>query len=139
MMRPRVYISGPISNGGKIPDDDQHACLPEALRVWDALMRMGMAPLCPHLTVYAHKAYPQTYEAYIESDLSWILASEAVLRISGESKGADIECDFAKETGIPVYHSIPELSIGVRNARDQRKRDAASNVAEVPRLSERGC
>lgn len=34
---------------------------------------------------------------------------DAVLRIPGESRGADIECDLAREWGKPVYTSVNEL------------------------------
>jgi hypothetical protein len=34
---------------------------------------------------------------------------DAVLRIPGESRGADIECDLAREWGKPVYTSVDEL------------------------------
>ena len=34
---------------------------------------------------------------------------DAVLRIPGESRGADIECDLAREWGKPVYASVDDL------------------------------
>jgi hypothetical protein len=34
---------------------------------------------------------------------------DAVLRIPGESRGADIECNLAREWGKPVYTSVDEL------------------------------
>lgn len=34
---------------------------------------------------------------------------DAVLRIPGESRGADIECDLARRMGKPVYTSVSEL------------------------------
>lgn len=34
---------------------------------------------------------------------------DAVLRIPGESRGADIECDLARQWGKPVYASVGEL------------------------------
>jgi len=34
---------------------------------------------------------------------------DAVLRIPGESRGADLECDLAREIGKPVYTSLDEI------------------------------
>ena len=34
---------------------------------------------------------------------------DAVFRISGESRGADIECDLARQMGMPVYTSIDDV------------------------------
>jgi hypothetical protein len=36
---------------------------------------------------------------------------DAVLRLAGESKGADNDVRLAKERGIPVYYSIEELPL----------------------------
>jgi NAD-dependent oxidoreductase involved in siderophore biosynthesis len=36
-----------------------------------------------------------------------------MLRIPGQSAGADKEAAFAEENGIPVYHSIEELKDGI--------------------------
>jgi hypothetical protein len=37
---------------------------------------------------------------------------DAVLRLPGESKGADQDVAIARERGLPVYHSIEELVAG---------------------------
>jgi hypothetical protein len=34
---------------------------------------------------------------------------DAVLRIPGESRGADLECDLAREMGMPVYSSLGDI------------------------------
>ena len=36
---------------------------------------------------------------------------DAVLRIPGESRGADLECDLARRMGKPVYFSVEELPV----------------------------
>jgi len=42
-------------------------------------------------------------------DLEWLAKCDAVLRLPGESKGADIEKDYALSLGIPVFFSIDDL------------------------------
>lgn len=41
--------------------------------------------------------------------IEWVEVSDALLRLPGESKGADMEVARANEIGVPVYHSIEEL------------------------------
>lgn len=50
-----------------------------------------------------------SYEAYLESDFAWIAVCAALLRLPGESKGADMEVAEAKRLGIPVFDSIKAL------------------------------
>lgn len=38
-----------------------------------------------------------------------LMHCDAVLRIPGESRGADLECDIARESGKPVYTSLDEV------------------------------
>lgn len=37
-------------------------------------------------------------------DKEWVLVCDAVLRLSGKSRGADIECALAKKHGIPIFY-----------------------------------
>jgi len=41
--------------------------------------------------------------------MKWMLMCDAVLRIPGESPGADDEVDRATIEGIPVYYDIDDL------------------------------
>lgn len=43
--------------------------------------------------------------------LQWVESCDCLLRLDGESKGADIEVSRAKELKIPVFYSIDELKI----------------------------
>lgn len=42
-------------------------------------------------------------------DAEWLLACDAVLRIPGDSAGADREVEMAKSANIPVYYTVEEL------------------------------
>ena len=44
-------------------------------------------------------------------DLEWVSCSDAVLRLPGESAGADREVQHAKSLNIPVYYSIEEAKL----------------------------
>ena len=43
------------------------------------------------------------YERWLEYDMEWLTACDALVRLPGESKGADREVARAKELGIEVY------------------------------------
>ncbi len=42
-------------------------------------------------------------------DKAWIAHMDALLRLPGESQGADIEEETARALGLPVFYSIAEL------------------------------
>jgi hypothetical protein len=46
----------------------------------------------------------------MELDLIWLPACDAVLRLPGESNGADIEVKEAQRLGLPVFNSLFDLT-----------------------------
>ena len=107
--RLRVYVSGPISKG------DLLANLCQARAAGDRLLKAGFAPLVPHLSCYWAGDTPEvlpsgtTHEDWMGLDLPWVSVSDALLRLPGESVGADQEVKRAEELGIPVYGSVEAL------------------------------
>jgi hypothetical protein len=68
-----------------------------------------MAPLIPQLTA-GHACLMEVHWAFwIEAGCAWIAIADAVLRLSGESKGTDEEIAFATQRGIPVFTSLADL------------------------------
>lgn len=93
-----------------------------------ALMRAGFAVFNPMLSVYcggarydgsgvvgsAHRQANAgfrdlSHQDWLDMDFAWVEVCHAVLRLPGESKGADMETEFATSRGIPVFHSIDDL------------------------------
>jgi hypothetical protein len=116
--RLRVYIACPLSIG---PLDHNIRRANEAMIT---LMRAGLAPLNPALSCFT--GFPPctepdllprgtTHEDWIDVDLAWAEVSDAVLRLPGESKGADRETAHALQHGIPVFHCIDDLLWHARN------------------------
>lgn len=126
----RIYIAGPISRGDLAHNVNQ------ATAAFVALAVAGLAPFCPHWSVYSKpcKRVPITgYESpdvirtdvvcvatvsgndemthadWLNVDLPWVQVADAVLRLPGESAGADREVEFARACGVPVYHSVREV------------------------------
>jgi hypothetical protein len=106
-MRPRIYISGPLSTGG----GDREANVKAAVAAFDHLFKIGFAPLCPHLSHYAEEVHNVrlSHAEWIELDVEWVETSEAVFRLRGISVGADQECAHAEKCGIPVFHTVSSL------------------------------
>jgi hypothetical protein len=108
-MRQRIYIAGPISLGSL------EANIKQATEAAHALMKAGYAPLCPHLTCYMGGSTPEVLpcgtvvEDWYQTDLPWVAMSDAVLRLRGESRGADSECDLARRLYIPIYTSVDDV------------------------------
>jgi hypothetical protein len=106
-MRKRVYIAGPLHNDGQTTNVAQNVW--KAKKAFAQLLQLGYAPFCPHLTHYIDPAGLVPHDVWMLVDLPWVEVSHAVLRLPGPSKGADIEVNFARELGIPVFDHIMEL------------------------------
>lgn len=105
--RMRVYISGPISSGGveQVPKN-----LNQGIKVWRELIKLKFAPFCPHMNDLGYiVTEPVPWEEALEIDEEWVAASEVMLRLPGESKGADREERYCRDNGIPIVYSIDEL------------------------------
>lgn len=104
-----IYISGPLTTGHHILQDMGNAC-----DMATELMIHGYAVYLPHLSVIwslqaEHSDGIESYEPWMRHDFSWIMKCDAILRMKGDSRGADREVDFAKRNLIPVFYSIDDL------------------------------
>jgi hypothetical protein len=102
-MRKIVYIASPYTKG------DVAVNVRESFRVATQLAESGYLPFPPLFSHFWHLLFPHPYEFWTALDLEWILRCDCVLRLPGESTGADNEVAFAKSHNIPVYFSIEEL------------------------------
>lgn len=107
-MRQRIYISGPISRGCLQANIDR--AREAAMQLIDA----GYAPLCPQLTCFLESNEPSVHagfphDTWMEVDYPWVAASDALIRLPGESRGADREVAWANTHGVPVYFSVQNL------------------------------
>lgn len=101
--RARIYIAGPYSKG------DVESNVHKAIETANTLADMGFAPYVPHFTHYWHIKFPRPYEFWLELDNEFLPFCDALLRLPGESSGADKEEQFAAKLGKPIFHSIQEL------------------------------
>ena len=98
-----VYIAGPIS-GSHILNN-----VKKGMRVASAVMEAGMHFYLPHMMWHINRIFPKRYEAWMDEDFHWILKCDCLLRMPGDSPGADREVAFAIANGLPVFHALEDL------------------------------
>jgi len=106
MSRPRVYICGPVTTGDMVKNQNDGA---------DAqveLIRRGFAPLNPTLSLSLSEIHRRRirHTEWVDVAYAWIECCDAVLRLPGNSVGADLKCDYAVDLGKPVFRSVASLA-----------------------------
>ena len=103
MKQIKVYIASPYSIGNK--EDNVKKQINMASKLIDA----NFAPFVPLLYHYVEQAHPKNYDKWLAIDLEFLSSCDCVLRLRGESKGADIELMEARKLGMPVFYSLSDL------------------------------
>lgn len=98
-----VYVAGPLTKGPW--SHNQRAALDAAAQLADA----GCVPYVPHLSVQWDTVHPRGYEFWMEQCLAWVERCDVLLRLPGESPGADREVEHAKRHGMAVFHSVGQI------------------------------
>ena len=108
----KVYIASPYTLG------DVAVNVKLQIDTADTLMNFKLLPIVPLYSHFQHMVHPRPYQDWIDIDLELVKISDCVLRLGGESKGADGEVKLAKELKIPVYYSLLELVQGLELNKD---------------------
>lgn len=99
----KVYIASPYTNG------DVALNVKAQMDCANKLIELGFAPFVPLYSHFQHMAHPQPYETWVKLDLEWVNVCNCLLRLPGESSGADGEVKFAQENKIPVFYNINDI------------------------------
>lgn len=99
----RIYVAGPYTKG------DTCVNTHSAIAAGNVLLDNGFAPFVPHLSHFWHTVTPRPYEDWMGLDLAWVKVADAVLRLPGESSGADREVACAEANGVSVFYDISTL------------------------------
>jgi hypothetical protein len=107
----KVYIAGPYGRRSKASIDQITLNLNRAINMARLLIGRGYAPLVPHLYHFIHIGWSSTpdEDAWWEVCAAWIGSCDALLRLKGESVGADREVQKAIVMGVPVFYSVEGL------------------------------
>ena len=108
-----IYISSPYTIG------DVGANVRVQIEAAHVIMDMGHCPVTPLLSHYLHIHRPRPYDDWLKIDIAILKRMDLVLRLAGESKGADIETKHAAELGIPVAHGFAQLKSMLRLMGDE--------------------
>ena len=101
-----IFIASPYST----PDGEQVAVnVRKSMAAWHELEEWGFAGHCPLLTHFLHMHQPKLRRTWLTHDNHWLLKCDCVLRLPGESEGADAECVLAHRHHIPVFYSVADI------------------------------
>lgn len=101
-----VYIASPYTKG------DNFVNVQRQIEFGNNLLDKGYVPFSPLInSVHYHAQKEREYDTWLEIDFNWILKCDALFRLDGESKGADMEVAFAKKNNIPVFTDMECLSM----------------------------
>jgi len=106
----KVYIASPYTLG------DVAVNVKKSMDAFYELFQLGFVPFSPiGMSHFIHMMHFIDYDKWLEYDFEWVKACDCLLRLPGESKGADEEEKVAKENNIPVFYSIEELNNYYKN------------------------
>lgn len=105
--KPMVYLAGPYTN----PDPVMNTH--DTLRLGMELYETGLiTPYVPHVSLLWHMVTPRPYQLWLDYDIELLERCDALLRIPGESFGADDEVRFAEDVmNIPIFWTTEDLIV----------------------------
>lgn len=114
-----VYVAGPMR---LMIEKGVH----DACKMADRLYANGFIPFIPQLSILWSLVTPfgsddEIYAARLPYDFAWIDKCDALIRLPGQSHGADAECEHCGVIGKPVFTEFERL-IAWRNERFPNRR-----------------
>jgi hypothetical protein len=111
-MRPLLYIAAPYTSPD--PVANTHAVCRLAMIVYD---ETDWCPFVPHLSLLWQAVTPRPAAHWYEYDLHVLRQCDAIVRLPGESPGADREMDEAHSLGLKIvgFYDLPREARGEWN------------------------
>lgn len=100
-----IYIASPYTLG------DVAANVAVQKNAAHRILDLGHCPITPLLSHYLHIHRQRPYHDWLKMDLAIIPRVDFLLRLPGESSGADVEVDHARIHHIPVCFGWDELML----------------------------
>ena len=110
LKKPLVYVSGPITLGPLMKN------IRRALDAAEELSNLGFVPIVPQFSCFwdlVHQEHDHRF--WLGMDIAIVAKCDYLLRLDGESRGADEEVAFARSRSIPFFYTVGELVAYVRN------------------------
>jgi len=101
--RLKVYVAGPYAQGDPVLN------VRRAVLAGEEIVSLGHLPWIPHLNHLWHIIFPHEPDFWYEYDLQWLGSCDVLLRIPGNSPGADREVAFAERHGIKVVYDVKDI------------------------------
>lgn len=98
-----VYVAAPITLGNQIHN------IKVAVNAGETLRRAGFVPFVPHALMIWDFISSLSYEDWMEFDFAWIQKCDLLLRLPGDSSGADREVEYARKLEKPVFFSLYDV------------------------------
>lgn len=96
----RVYVAGPLTTG------NWYENVRTAVLAADRVQSAGHTAFVPHISGTWELICPHDYDWWMKWCLSWVEACDVLLRLPGDSHGADIEVAHALEHGLRVFNGF---------------------------------
>jgi hypothetical protein len=112
MSRKLLYVAGPYTRPD--PVANTHAVCRVAMEIYE---RTEWCPVVPHLSLLWHAVTPRGERHWLDYDLHLMRRCDAVVRLPGESPGADAEIVEAVRLGMRILglDEIPAEAIDCWN------------------------
>lgn len=99
----KIYIASPYSIGDKKSNVEKQEDVASILIDHEAV------PIWPLCSNYINKRHPKPYETWMQQDFELLEMCDCLLRLDGESEGADREVNHALSCGIDCFFDLDEL------------------------------
>lgn len=98
----KIYIASPYTLG------DVAVNVKAQIDAFAELMDAGFAPHAPLYSHFQHMTHPRPYQMWLTLDFEWLPVCDCLVRLPGESAGADSEVALAEQLGLPIFYSVKE-------------------------------
>jgi hypothetical protein len=106
-----VYVASPYTKGDNFVNVQR-----QITTAIELLQNEGIVPLCPLLnSVFINMQHEFSYEKWLDIDFTYLGRCDFLLRLPGESNGADKEVAFAEEHHIPIFYTVNALIMCIKN------------------------
>jgi len=126
----KVYIASPYTLGDHLENVNVQ------FDMYSELMDLGFAPFAPLYSHFINERHQKSYDAWMQVDYEWIDVCDCLLRLPGESVGADLEVSYAMKIGIPVYYSLEELTMNAIKEKNMTKSEFITFMKEELKLDD---